>query len=149
MRLTDIEDIFYFGYGHNTNNSEFLRRIPDAEHIGVGILKNFRFSIKHYSDIENKEDTECLGVVWKITLSDLKVLDRDEGLHRHYNRIPVEIELNEKKIRATTYIMDPAYQSHKLPSKKYVNYLAVGYKENGIPLQQLTDAVKRRIEELK
>ena len=147
MRFADIEDIFYFGYGHNTDVEEFLRRVPGAKPLGVGVLKNFKFVLKHYADIENQEETECYGVVWKITTRDLKTLDHDEGLHKHYNRIPVEIDLGSKKIRATTYIMDPAYHSSSLPSKKYIKMLATGYKENGVPMSQLVNALEERLEE--
>ena len=142
MRISELSHVVYFAYGHNADNSEMARRCPSAELLGKGLLKNFKLVLKHYADIENKEDTECYGVVWKISQHDLKDLDGDEGFHIHYNRIPVEIELDGEKIRAMTYIMDPGYKASGLQKQKYVNMISKGYKENNIPLGQLEQAIE-------
>ena len=141
MRISEVSHVTYFAYGHNTNNSEIKRRCPSAKLLGTGVLKNFEFVLKHFADIEHKEDAACYGVVWEITRDDLDYLDKAEGYHKHYNRIMVEVHLGKKKIQAMAYIMEPDYESEGLPTKKYVRMLAKGYEENDIPIQQLEHAV--------
>lgn len=142
MRISEVDNILYFAYGHNTDNSEMARRCPSAKLIGKALLKNFKLVLKHFADIQNEEGAECYGLVWKIDHHDLKNLDKDEGYHRHYNRIPVEVEIKDGKAKVTTYIMDPGYKAHGLPTQKYVRMLSKGYKENDISLSQLETAIK-------
>ena len=49
------------------------------------------------------------------------------------------------------YLFDSAYQMYNhyrdktLPTKKYINFIAQGYRENKIPLKQLTNALQERL----
>lgn len=141
MKTSDINTVYYFAYGHNTQSEAMKHRCPGAELIGTAILKNFQLSFKHFSNIENHDGASITGVLWKISDDDLQALDDDEGLHSHYNRIPVEVHTKKKAYRATTYIMDPLYDPHSVPEKSYIRNVASGYAEHGIPLAQISDAL--------
>jgi len=116
-------------------------RCPNAELIGVGVLNNFKFALHHYANIVNDDREKTYGVLWRITYKDLKALDSDEGLHDHYNRIPVEVHSKGRMFRATTYIMDPAYKPNSDANDNYIKAIAKGYSEHGIPRDQLTQAI--------
>ena len=137
MQAKELLKVHYFAYGHNTNSEEFKSRCPSAEEIGTGVLKNFELIFKHFSDIKPSNSGKVVGVLWEITHSDLKNLDKDEGYHSHYNRIAVLVECNGKSVAATTYIMDPEYNEHTPPEKDYIKKVVTGYKEHDIPIAQI------------
>ena len=143
MKTSDINTVYYFAYGHNTQSEAMKRRCPGAELIGKAVLKNFQLGFKHFSNIENIDGKSVIGVLWKISDRDLQALDDDEGLHRHYNRIPVEVHTKKKAYRAATYIMDPLYNPTAVPDKSYIRNLAIGYTEHDIPLSQITNALHK------
>lgn len=142
MRFKEIDHVMYFAYGHNTNTDEMKKRCPDARYIGVAVLKNFRFILKHYADIEPSDGDQTYGVLWSITTKELKALDHDEGLHEHYNRIPVKVYMGDQDFRATAYIMDPGYNAEGPPDKKYVELVKQGYEEHDLPLDQLEQGLQ-------
>lgn len=142
MKIQDIEFVNYFAYGHNTLEQTMQVRAPSAEPVGVGILHNFQLTFHKYANIENQDNAETWGMVWRISKEDLHMLDEDEGLHVHYTRIPVEIHLLDGRVvRATTYIMEPTYSPHIGPDADYVRDVKQGYQQHHIPLRQLTQAL--------
>jgi gamma-glutamylcyclotransferase (GGCT)/AIG2-like uncharacterized protein YtfP len=141
MRAKELETIIYFAYGHNTSTGTMMHRCPSAELIGVGVLHNFKLVLSHYANIENDDSAKVYGVLWRITPKDLKVLDSDEGLHDHYNRIPVEVHSKGRMFKSTAYIMDPAYHPNTDANDNYIKAIAKGYSEHGIPRDQLTQAI--------
>lgn len=142
MRFEEIDHIMYFAYGHNTNSNEMKDRCPDARHIGHAVLKNFRFELNHFANIVSDDGAETHGVLWNISQKELKELDVDEGLHDHYNRIPVQVKFGDKTLQAAAYIMDPGYHPPDSLNKKYLKLVIEGYKENDLPLEQIKQAIK-------
>lgn len=142
MRFKEIDHILYFAYGHNTNTEEMKRRCPDARLIGTAVLKNFKLELRHFANIVHDEAAKTYGMLWSISIKELKTLDSDEGLHDHYNRIPVQVHLGDQILSATAYIMDPEYTAEGPPDKKYVELIAKGYEENDLPLDQLEQALQ-------
>ena len=145
MRLDSIERVLYFAYGHNTQSETMYTRCPSAVLIGVGVLHNFRFVLKTFSDIEYDEKSVVYGVVWDISKNYLDTLDSDEDLHKHYDRIKVDIHCNDSVVKAQTFFMDPDYPAAKPTTDKYIKFLISGYKEHGLPLKQIKDAIERNI----
>jgi gamma-glutamylcyclotransferase (GGCT)/AIG2-like uncharacterized protein YtfP len=142
-----IEPIFYyFAYGHNTNTETLTELCPDSEFVGIGTLKNFQLTFEKYANIQTKAGKSLQGVVWRIKEKYLSKLDGYEGLHKNYNRIPVEVNLRGKKIECTAYIIDPEFEIkaiHVEPTEAYIKVCATGYSEHGIPLSQIEAALKR------
>jgi len=142
MRFKEIDHLLYFAYGHNTNTKEMKRRCPDARYIGVAVLKNFKLVMKHFADIESSDGDQTQGVLWSISSKDLKTLDHDEGLHDHYNRIPIKVNMGDQELRAAAYIMDPSYRADAAPKDRYVDLVRQGYEEHDIPLDQLEQGLQ-------
>jgi gamma-glutamylcyclotransferase (GGCT)/AIG2-like uncharacterized protein YtfP len=147
MRLKDIDDVIYFAYGHNTDTETITVRCPSADLIGNGILKNFQLSFGSFANIENRDNTEVHGVLWKISRKDLKILDKDEGFHKNYVRIPVEVHSDNGPVAALAYIMEPDYDNAKPLTKEYIGALSRGYAEHHLPLDQLKTALRHKFKQ--
>jgi gamma-glutamylcyclotransferase (GGCT)/AIG2-like uncharacterized protein YtfP len=139
-------ELLYFAYGHNTDTETFHARCIGATALGVGVLDDFRMYFEEYANIRMEEGAATKGVVWKIKANQINNLDGYEALHKDYNRIPVEVNLKGKNVECIAYIMDPKFEISKIhtkPTREYVDNVAKGYVEHGIPLQQLKDGLKR------
>jgi len=136
--------ILYFAYGHNTNTKTFQKTCPGAKYVGVGTLKNFILYFEEYANIRMSHGDSIKGVVWQIKQDQIKNLDGYEALHKDYNRIPVEVDVNGSEELCIAYIMDPTAESDKLhikPTREYVQGMAAGYKDHGLPLEQIKTAL--------
>lgn len=122
-----------------------VRRAPSAKFLTIGVLDDFRFVLRNYADIVHTKGYKTYGVVWSISIDDLHALDRDEGYHDHYNRIPVDVETPHGLLRASAHVMDPEYRETRGPTEDYVRLIYQGYREHGIPVEQLKDAVALRL----
>ena len=149
------KSVKYVAYGHNCNIEQFKNRIPGAKLIGTAILPGWKFELKHFANITKDANNEVQCVLWSIPHSSLKMLDKDEDYHIHYDRTEVEVEYDGKFISALTYVMTKKYRSEELPTKKelptakYVKWIAKGYRENHISIAQLISALETRIAEEK
>lgn len=136
------ERIPYFSYGHNTNIDEMKQRIPEAKILGPADLPNYRFEMQHTSTIRPSMDDVVHGVLWEIPVEKLDDLDWDEAYHQHYKHEVVTVLFHGKPYRALTYVMLKKYHSTRLPTRQYLDWIAQGYRDNGIPLSQLIDATE-------
>ena len=127
----DSKYVWYFAYGINTNNDNFLQRMPRAENQRIACLENYRFRWYQHADIEPKEKSKVFGVLWRIPAEDMQVLDEYE---EDYERTTVTV-ITKRCIRAETYFMKN--KEEKKPKKNYVKLVREGYRENGVPIRQL------------
>ena len=148
IRMNDkkakTKSILYFAYGHNTNTETFQKTCPGAKYVGIGSLKNFSLYFEEYANIRMDHGDSLKGIVWEIKQEQIKNLNGYEALHKDYNRIPVEVEVNGSEKLCIAYIMDPTFESNKLhvkPTREYIKDMAAGYKEHGIPLEQIKTAL--------
>lgn len=144
MRAKEIENIHVFAYGHNTNTETIKHRCPNAKLVGTGVLENFEMTFNKFSNIQNHDGHKVYGIVWSVSHRDLLTLDNDEDLHQHYNRIPVEVHTKHGTIAASAYVMDPDYNPQVPPPKDYVNHIVQGYKEHGLPVEQIKQALQTK-----
>jgi gamma-glutamylcyclotransferase (GGCT)/AIG2-like uncharacterized protein YtfP len=81
-----------------------------------------------YANIVRDENGIVEGVLYEITDSDLKVLDRYEGYPSHYERIKVVVGMDSgEKVEAVTYIAKPDKVKDGLkPSREYLSHLLKG-----------------------
>ena len=143
------EHIPYFAYGHNTNLEEMYKRVPEAQLIGHADLPDHRYVLENVSNVvESKGDT-VHGVLWIVPVQKLDKLDWVEGYHKIYRHKIIPIEYRSKIIKAMTYVMLGKHHSDLPPTPEYVDFVATGYRENSIPMQQLITALDDRITELK
>ena len=138
------KSLLYFAYGHNTYSKQFAKYCTGAKFVGVGMLKNFSMYFEEYANIRMDQGDDVKGVVWEIKAEQIKNLDGYEALHKDYNRIPVEVTVDGNEELCIAYIMDPTFEVSKLhvkPTKEYIQTVAAGYKEHGIPLEQIKTAL--------
>lgn len=143
MQIQDLATTLYFGYGANTNSEIFLRRCPSAELVGVGQLWGYRLVFHKYLSIEPDSRGFIQGAVWKITKRDLASLDQAEGLGKSYTRAAHNVELDGSSVLCWAYEMLPGVNQGVAPDQGYIERVSKGYRELGIPLSQLKEAVER------
>jgi len=119
--------MWYFAYGHNTNDAEMRKRLPDAVKVGRGVLRGYRLVMHKYASIEPCEGS-MMGVVWDLTPNELKELDFYEEVPFVYKRKKVKIEVDGEEKTAVVYIMTTPLKG--VPSKQYMKWLREGYRKN-------------------
>ena len=140
--------IVYAGYGHNTDQNEFLKRIPNAQLMGTGVAFKWRFELQHYSNIIVSPKDHCYCVLWQVPADQLHKLDLDEDYKQHYKHRWISVHYNHHKIQALTYTMESHYRDTQAPSIQYIRWIETGYRQNNIPIGQLTHALSKRIQDL-
>ena len=130
----------YFAYGMNTNLEEMTRRCPGAVSLGPAWINDYEFVFRSHADIAKSPGNICYGVLWDITLAHLKALDALEGYPYYYTRFRVRINLEDRFVYALTYQMnDQSYLNY--PSPGYLEMVREGYKDNGVPTNQIDEAI--------
>jgi gamma-glutamylcyclotransferase (GGCT)/AIG2-like uncharacterized protein YtfP len=134
------QPVYYFSYGMLCN-PDFM---PGAELVGVGELKNFEYKMYQYANVEPKKDSNVYGCLWKIDRQMIRQLDRIEGYPNLYDRRTYPVYLDGKKYETEVYIMIPEtiqYLKNTVPVRRYVRNIMHGYKNAGVPISQLTNAL--------
>jgi len=119
--------MWYFAYGHNTNDSEMRKRLPNAKKVGKGWLQGYQLVLYKYATIE-LSDGGTPGVVWDLSPAELRVLDKYEEVPVVYLRRNVMVDVDGVQKKAVTYVMKTPLMGP--PSKKYIQWLKVGYTKN-------------------
>lgn len=130
----------YFAYGMNTNINSMAMRCPSATLLGTVILPHYKFGFKSFATVIPDMDAKTHGVLWEITPNCERSLDHLEGYPTFYNKINVMVWHEGELTPAMTYLMYPEEESAG-PSNSYWDMLVQGYKENGISLDQLNQAI--------
>jgi gamma-glutamylcyclotransferase (GGCT)/AIG2-like uncharacterized protein YtfP len=121
--------MLYFAYGHNTNDEEMRKRVPDAVKVGKGWLRGYQMVLYKYASIKPAEGF-MPGVVWDVTPDEMQVLDEYEEVPKMYRRRSVMIEVDGKRKKAEVYVMRKHTEGP--PSKQYLLWLQKGYTDNGL-----------------
>lgn len=143
MRSRDLERVYYFSYGHNTHTPTMRQRCPGARLVGPAILHNFKLTFEKFANIENHDGATVHGLLYQMPRSDLKHLDRDERFHEHYTRIPLEVDHENRTYRAFVYIMEPGWHPGDQPTQEYLSQVRQGYRDHGLPQQQIDQALEK------
>ena len=122
----------YVAYGSNLSVEQMAHRCPHAKIVGTAVLKDWRLVFRFHADIEPCKGYEVPVLIWEITKSDERRLDKYEGVPKYY----VRKYLPEGMI----YIMADGY-GYASPSESYLNVLIEGYKAFGFDLKILENAV--------
>lgn len=101
-RIRDRKRSYYIAYGSNLNVQQMRMRCPHATILGTAELKGWELLFKgsktgSYLTIEEREGGRVPVVIWEVTDSDEKVLDRYEGFPSFYYK--KELRLQYKGIR--------------------------------------------------
>lgn len=142
MRSRDLDQVYYFSYGHNTHTPTIRQRCPGARLIGPAILYNFELTFEKFANIENHDGAMVHGLLYRMPRSDLTKLDRDERFHEHYTRIPLEVHHEQDTYRAFVYIMEPGFDPGDAPTPEYLRQVRNGYSDHGLPQAQIDHALR-------
>ena len=143
---------YYIAYGSNLNIPQMRMRCPGARIIGTSVIEDYQLLFKDnktcsYLTIEPMEGAEVPVVIWEVTETDEKALDRYEGYPNFYYK--KEMTLDIKGIRtgkvrrrdAFVYIMHEERELG-IPSWYYVNTCLDGYRAFGFDEKYLFDAIR-------
>ena len=143
---------YYIAYGSNLNIPQMRMRCPDERIIGTSVIEDYQLLFKgsktgSYLTIEPMEGSEVPVVIWEVTETDEKALDRYEGYPNFYYK--KEMTLDIKGIRtgkvrrrdAFVYIMHEERELG-IPSWYYVNTCLDGYRAFGFDEKYLFDAIR-------
>jgi gamma-glutamylcyclotransferase (GGCT)/AIG2-like uncharacterized protein YtfP len=130
----------YFAYGSNLNRADMRRRCPDA-HPGVPArLHGWRLTFRGVADIEPAAGRTVHGALWWLSRADVRNLDAYEGAPTYYRRRTVEVLTDDGPVEAMTYVMTgDSYRG--LPSPWYLGRIEEGFRDWGLPLDELRRAV--------
>lgn len=142
-----MDDRFlYFAYGSNMlpRRLRDARRAPSAVAEGIGYVTGYRLTFDKVSTGRRQSSGKCdmeatgdasdrvYGVLFSISKTDEKSLDREEGLDRGYRKNTIDVVTGTGTKQAVVYIAtqtDPT----SCPYHWYKEFVVRGAEEHGVP----------------
>lgn len=137
----------YIAYGSNLHKEQMAHRCPTAKPIAVATLKDHQLVFQGrpygaHANVIPAKGQEVPVAIWEITSHDEANLDIYEGVRGgYYTKEYMEIEVNGEMNEALIYIMTP--NPYGIPADHYLQTIAEGYKDFGLPIKVLNDAAIR------
>lgn len=133
----------YFAYGSNMDDATIascLHQQPKV--IGISALLNYKFSYNKKSidgtgkaNIYPCDNAKVYGLVYEVTEEQMKQVDKKE---KGYDRLTIELMLDDKKTEVITYTAKPARIDNTLqPSPDYKNKVIRGAYKNNLPVNYI------------
>ncbi len=130
----------YFAYGSNLNLSDMRARCPGARREVPARLPGWRLTFRGVADIEPAEGRIVHGALWWVSDADVCELDAYEGAPTNYRQRLVAVETDSGPREAMTYVMTrDTYLG--LPSAWYLDRIDEGFRDWGLPVEELYRAV--------
>lgn len=131
--------MIYFAYGSNMEHEQMQSRCPGGRVIGIGELVHYTLAFTRWSRSWNSATADILpekgkgvcGVLYDLTLDDLKRMDKFADYPNSYIRQDVFVESNGEKLPALTYVA--IRQGVFFPSKAYLGKMIQGAESHKIP----------------
>jgi len=133
----------YFAYGSNISKRQMKQRCPQAKPMFKATLYNARMEFRKFADVayEKKKRSFVKGVVYEVTKSDIKALDKYEGFPKFYKKVRCIVEGPCNKFyEAFMYKMQPGVRELELPPKSYMDIISEGYFEWNMSTMPLSKA---------
>ena len=146
-----MENTLYFAYGSNINLGQMEYRCPDASVVGPVVLEGWELLFRRggFATITPKEGDTVHGLLWSLTRSCERSLDRYEGYPRFYDKKMVTVRDSEgRSLSVMAYIMDDRFREPMLPAESYYNNILEGYQQNGLPVSALKKAWEHAVQEV-
>ncbi|KAK2903675.1 hypothetical protein QQF64_009147 [Cirrhinus molitorella] len=134
----------YFAYGSNLLKERLQLKNPSATIHCVAKLKDYKLVFGNHkglasqrwhggvATIEHSLGDEVWGVVWKMNISDLESLDRQENVKMGtYSPVEVNVSTSGQDLSCRTYIMNSCIYAP--PSPQYLKVIVMGAEQNGLP----------------
>lgn len=131
--------MIYFAYGSNMDSEQMQSRTPGTRVIGIASLPHYTLAFTRWSrswnsataDILPEKGKQVYGVLYDLTLEDLKRMDKFADYPNSYVRHDVMVESDGEKLPALTYVA--VRQGLFLPSKNYIGKMIQGAESHKIP----------------
>ncbi|EGQ26724.1 hypothetical protein HMPREF9372_1265 [Sporosarcina newyorkensis 2681] len=141
----------YLAYGSNLNLEQMKHRCPTAAVVGSTIVEGQRLVFRGAREgavatIEPCKGESVQALVWEITPTDEKALDRYEGWPVLYRKETIKVKLDGKMVQTMVYIMNEGRPLNQ-PSGYYYSIILDGYKSAGFDVANLKKAVADSFEE--
>ena len=137
--------MLYVAYGSNMNLEQMDYRCPNSYVVGNGKLKGWKLVFNVHADViktDNENDFVPV-VVWNIADGDWARLDMYEGYPSYYIKETVNVILDDGKVeKAIVYVMADNRKGIHRPFLDYFECIETGYKENGIDVEYLYEALE-------
>ncbi len=134
--------VTYFAYGSNLLSRVFDEVCPGSRPVGPAMLRGYRLAFTRRSTVWQSGVADIVaapgmftwGMVYIIDEDGLAALDKKEGCGSAYDRIEVDVQLEDRStVKAITYtVIDKAAQEIP-PSDAYFGTLLEGAQERGLP----------------
>ncbi|XP_042597738.1 gamma-glutamylcyclotransferase b [Cyprinus carpio] len=134
----------YFAYGSNLLKERLQLKNPSATIYCVAKLKDYKLVFGNHkglasqrwhggvATIEHSPGDEVWGVVWRMNMSDLESLDRQENVKMGtYSPVEVNVSTSRQDLSCRTYIMNSCVYAP--PSPQYLQVIVMGAEQNGLP----------------
>ncbi|MBS3872179.1 MAG: gamma-glutamylcyclotransferase [Firmicutes bacterium] len=122
----------YLAYGSNMDKAQMSERCPDAEAITPVYLEGWELTLPSFANIEPCQGKTTPGLIWEITDTDERELDRYEGYPNNYDKVNVIVNIAGRAVSVMAYVMtDYGKTRDKIPSDGYVPRILRGYREAG------------------
>lgn len=140
----------YVAYGSNLNLEQMGWRCPTAKVVGTAVLPDHELlfrggSVSAVATVEPREGASVPVLLWEIQHTDEKALDRYEGYPRLYEKETMTVIQADREVEAMVYVMTPGHEPG-LPTERYHDVIAEGYRSAGFDLSVLEAAVRRSAE---
>ena len=151
-----MEKRYYIAYGSNLNVRQMKMRCPNAAIIGTATLDGWELLFKgsktgSYLTIEKKNGGKVPVVIWEVTPTDERSLDRYEGFPNFYYKKEIKVTCKgirtgrQRTLRAFAYIMHED-RPFGIPSDFYMRTCFEGYTVFGFDKRFLRAACERSME---
>jgi len=135
----------YFAYGSNMLALRLQKRCPSAVFVETATAEGYAVNFSKLGRdasgkgaLFEKQNGTALGVVFEISKSDLKSLDKAEGVWFGYDRrIDFEVVTRSGKTLETTTYLPPKMDIQLKPFGWYLALVVAGAIENDLPQQYI------------
>lgn len=137
--------LYYFAYGSNLNQEQMADRCPTARFHKFGVLDGYSLCFRGYShkrngavaSVQQDEKSYVEGVLYNISLDDLKLLDKFEGYPMSYMRSSMDIITDSGGlVKALVYFKEDS-EPLGIPSAEYLEIITKYYYRYGFSLENL------------
>lgn len=136
---------FYWAYGSNLNFRGMAVRCPSARPYRKLYATDGQLVFRSVADVEKHEGKRIPGGLWRITPRCERALDRYEGVEGGFyvKRYLWFVDNQGQRQRALYYKMGRGAGGIMPPSEGYLNTIIDGYRDFGLELYELDEAVQR------
>lgn len=135
-----MAQVWYFAYGSNMSLAQMRARAGDVAEDRTAVLKNYELVFNKKvrggtaaANIRPAQGSVVHGVLYKISDSSYRNLDRFEGAPVHYRRIQIEVlDAEGHTLPAEAYIATKV-EKGLLPAPHYLKSILDGAAEHNLP----------------